>query len=227
MATTKKKAANNTAQIATIKKHAAPPGLDYSPVTGRLEDLSFGVIQAEPGARPTRTAEGAIFRRLYPICKPDDPAMPWAKPTCFRHDVLLPPGASDEWCDPQRLARAYDEQGFSLVDLVVAVTLRFPDVEALPQRTKLHEAWEMARAFTLGRLVRVHNVAAVCVMHVPARAARPGAPHVHILLPAREVMPTGFGKFARPLATDEGRALLDAEWAAWREASAAAEEEDA
>jgi hypothetical protein len=201
------------------KKHAAPPGLDYAPITGALEDVSFGVIQATPSDERTNTAEGAIFRRLYPILKPDDPAQPWSQPTCFRRDVLLPAGASDEWYDPQRLAREYDEQGFSLKDLVVVVTLRFPEVEVLPQALKLHQAWEMARAFTLERLVRVHNLAAVCVMHVPARAARPGAPHVHVLMPAREVLSTGFGKFARPLATDAGREVVDDEWAAWREAA--------
>ncbi len=204
---------------ASIKKHAAPPGLDYSPVTGAIDDLSFGVIRVEPGARSTNTAEGAIFRRLFPVLKPDDCRQPWREPTCFRYDVLLPSGASDDWRDAQRLARAYDEQGFSLIDLIVTITLRFPEVEVFPQVIKLHEAWEMARAFTLERLVKVHNVAAVCVMHIPARAARPGPPHVHLLIPAREVLVTGFGKFARPLATDEGRVLLDTEWAVWREAA--------
>ena len=131
----------------------------------------------------------------------------------------LAAGADDEWKDPQRLARAYDEQGFSLKDLAVIVTLRFPEAEVLPQVMKLHDAWEAARAFTLERLVKVHGVAAVCVMHVPARAARPGAPHVHVLIPARAILATGFGKFVRPLATDEGRGVVDAEWAAWRESS--------
>lgn len=197
-------------------KHKAPPGLDYSPLSGELEDLSFGVIQTSDGGKETYTAEGAIFRRLYPVLKPDDPALPWSQPSCFHCDVLLPAGASDELWNAQRLARAYDEQGFSLKDLVVIVTLRFPEVETLPQTMKLHEAWEVARAFTLQRIVRVYGVAAVCTMHVPARAARPGAPHVHVLVPARELLPSGFGKFARPLATDEGREIMDKEWAAWR-----------
>jgi hypothetical protein len=202
--------------IMATKKHNAPPGLDYSPITGEMDELSFGVIQADPNQKQTNTAEGAVFRRLYPILKPSDPALPWVQPTCFRHDVLLPAGASDELWNAQRLVRTYDEQGFSLKDLVVVVTLRFPEVEALPQTMKLHEAWEMARQFTLERLVRLHGVAAICVMHVPARAARPGAPHVHVLAPARELLPSGFGMFTRPLATDEGRELMDMEWAAWR-----------
>lgn len=29
--------------------------------------------------------------------------------------------------------------------------------------------------------------------------------HVHILIPVREILPSGFAKFAKPLATGEGR----------------------
>lgn len=58
------------------KKHKAPPGLDYAPISGETENLSFGVIQAAGGDGETNTAEGAIFRRLYPILRPDDPALP-------------------------------------------------------------------------------------------------------------------------------------------------------
>ncbi|MXP29643.1 hypothetical protein GRI58_12535 [Porphyrobacter algicida] len=117
---------------AAIKKHSAPPGLDYAPVVGKTKNLSFGVIQANPGDECIATAEGAVFRRLYPVLKPEDRTAPWREPTCFRRDVLLPPAANDELLDPQRLSRTYDEQGFNIVDLVVAVTLRFPEVEEMP-----------------------------------------------------------------------------------------------
>lgn len=196
------------------KKHKAPPGLDYAPITGET-DLSFGIVQAKDDGK--HSATDSVFRRLYPILRPEDPSAPWRTPTCFRHDILLPAGGSDELWSSQRLANSYDDQGFSLKDLVVIVTLRFPEVEACPQTMRLHEAWEMARAFTMQRIVSPHGVAAICVMHVPARAARPGPPHVHILIPARELLPTGFGRFARPLATDEGRSLMDQEWMAWRQ----------
>jgi hypothetical protein len=196
------------------KKHKAPPGLDYAPITGPTSTLGFGIVQATNGDENSATS--AVFRRLYPVLRPDHPNAPWLQPTCFRHDVLLPPGASDElWC-ARRLTQAYDEQGFSLKDLVVVVTLRFPEVELRPQVMRLHEAWEMARSFAIDRLVRIYGTAAICIMHVPARAARPGPPHVHILVPARELLPSGFGKFARPLATDEGREIMDIEWEAWR-----------
>ena len=199
------------------KMKVPPPGLDYRPVSGVTDNLSFGIIQADPErAGGPNTAEGAVFRRLYPILRPDDPRAPWVNPSCFLHSVQLPPGASDALWDAQRLARAYDEQGFSLRDVLVIVTLRFPEAEAVPQLLRLHEAWRISQEFVWSRIVSEHRVAAISVMHVPARAARPGSPHVHILIPARELLPTGFSKFARPLGTDEGRDLMDEEWAAWR-----------
>ena len=199
-----------------IKKHNTPPGLDYEPLTGAHTNISFGVIQASSNNGETRTASSAIFRRLFSVSRPDD-AGNWSMPTCYRHDVLLPAGAPDAWSDPFTLAKAYDDQGFSLKDLAIIVTLRFPETELVPQAMTLHEAWETARAFTLDQLVRVYHLAAVCVMHVPARAARPGAPHVHILLPARRILPSGFGKFAKPLATDDGREVVDQAWTEWLE----------
>lgn len=199
-----------------IKKHNTPPGLDYEPITGAHSNVSFGVVQASSKSGETRTASSTIKRRLFPVGKPAE-ANDWSNPTCFRHDVLLPIGAPDEWRAPQALAAAYDDQGFSLRDVAVVLTLRFPEVEDLPQKLKLHEAWESARAFTFERLVRVYGVAAVCVMHVPARAGRPGAPHVHILIPARVILPSGFSMFAKPLATDDGREVVDHAWTEWLE----------
>lgn len=200
------------------KKYSAPPRLDYDPITGVHQNLSFGVVQSGNAANGINSAEGTAFRRLFPILKPDDPSLPWDRPTCFKHDVLLPSGASDEYWEAQALTRAYDQQGFSLTDLVVVITLRFPEVEASPPLLRLHEAWETARQFTLERLVRQFGVAAICILHVPARAARPGAPHVHVLVPARELLPSGFGMFAKPLASDDGRQILDEQWSSWLEA---------
>lgn len=202
------------------KMRVPPPGLDYRPVSGVTENLSFGIIQADPdGVGGPNTAEGAVFKRLFPILKPDDAKAPWINPTCFLHSVQLPPGANDALWDAQRLARAYDEQGFSVRDVLIIVTLRFPEAETVPQLLRLHEAWRISQEFVWSRVVCEHRVAAISVMHVPARAARPGSPHVHILIPSRELLPTGFGKFARPLGTDEGRGLMDEEWAAWRKAN--------
>lgn len=39
--------------------------------------------------------------------------------------------------------------------------------------------------------------------------------HVHILIPVREILPSGFAKFAKPLATGEGREVVDQAWTEW------------
>lgn len=199
------------------KMKMPPPGLDYLPVIGATDNLSFGIVQAEPvGGGAQVTAESAVFKRMYPVLRPEDPKAAWINPTCFMHSVQLPPGASDELWSAQRLARAYDEQGYQLRDVIVIVTLRFPEAEVIPPALRLHEAWQTSQDFVRQRIVSEHGVAAISVMHVPARAARPGSPHVHVMVPARELLPSGFGKFARPLGTDEGRAIMDFEWASWR-----------
>lgn len=198
------------------KKHAPPPGLDYAPVSGDDENLSFGVPQADCDGKGPLSLEQFVGKRLFPVQKPKDYSRPWERVTCFKSDVLLPAGASDELWDVQRLCRAYDQQCFEGIrDLAVIVTLRFPEVEAIPQIMRLTEAWEVARGFAMERLVKDRGLAVVAILHVPARAARPGHPHVHLIAPARQLLPSGFGKFARPLATDEGRTLMDAEWQAW------------
>lgn len=202
------------------KKIKPPPGLDYSPVLGEMENFSFGVGQAMGKGDEAMTAEKFVFRRMYPVDKPDDHRAPWVRPTCYDHDVLLPYGASDHLRDPQRLCRAYDEAALSTIrDLVVIITLRFPETETIPQEKTLHEAWEVSRAFALRRLVQDRGVAVIPCFHVPSRASAPGFPHVHLLVPARILLPSGFGLFAQPLASDEGRALIEAEWLDWRKRS--------
>lgn len=223
-----KKTASTKASVKTASKASGsktmkvpPPGLDYCPVLGESADLSFGIIRADaPEGTPQRTAKAAVFRRLFPVMRPENIEGPWPQPTCYRQDVQLPPGASDELWDAQRVAEAYDAQGFSLRDLVVILTLRFPEVELVPQQMTLQEAWQLVRGFVWERIVREHQVAAISVMHVPARAAKPGAPHVHVLVPARQLLPSGFGKFARPVLTEDGRELLEKAWIAWRERDA-------
>jgi hypothetical protein len=198
------------------KKHAPPPGLDYAPVSGDNENLSFGVAQADGDGTGPLSLEQFVGKRLYPVRKPKDYSRPWERITCFKSDVLVPTGASDELWDAQRLCRAYDQQCFDGIrDLAVIVTLRFPQVEAVPQTMRLAEAWDLARSFALERLVKDRALAVIAIMHVPARAARPGFPHVHLIAPARQLLPSGFGMFAQPLASDEGRALMDAEWREW------------
>ncbi|MEO1968560.1 MAG: hypothetical protein ABGW87_07610 [Sphingomonadaceae bacterium] len=200
------------------KKVKAPPGLDYDPVRGNLADFSFGIIQAKSADESPRTAEATIGKRLFPISRPTDLSQPWPSPTCHRFDVLLPPGAADEFAEPQQLCRAFDRQSFGDIrDLVVIITIRFPKIDAVTSGARLHEAWELGRSFC-AELVHAHQVAIVAVMHVPARAARPGLPHIHLMAPARVLLPSGFGKFAKPLATIDGREIAEKCWSKCLEA---------
>ena len=200
------------------RKRSKVPGLDYVAVSGAVDDVSFGVAQAADDAGDVMTAESFIGRRLFPVARPKDLSVIWPTPTCEMHEVILPDGASDDLWDPQQLARAYDRQCFSAIrDLAIIFTVRFPEVEQVPQLLKLHEAWDCARSFARERIAGDHSLAVVAVMHVPSRAARPGHPHLHLIAPARVLLPSGFGKFAKPLATDEGREILEREWAEWRQ----------
>jgi len=200
------------------RKVKAPPRLDYAPVLGETKNLSFGVIQADPDGETT--AESTIGRRLFPVLRPVTFSARWPTPTCEKVEVLLPRGASDELWDPQRLAQAYDRQCFgSIRDLVINVTIRFPELDEIPQRLRLHEVWQLTCGFA-AHMATEHQVAVVLALHVPARAARPGPAHVHLLIPARLLLPTGFGKFAQPLASDEDRAIVETAWDLWRTRSA-------
>jgi hypothetical protein len=198
------------------RKVSAPPGLDYSPITGEVANFSYGIIQADAAA-PERTVEQAVFRRLFPVMKPKDAAGPWPSPTCDKWDVLLPRGAADELRDAQQLCRTFDRQGFGgLRDLLIINTLRFPEVDEACPSMKLHEVWELTRAFAHKRLVGDRRLPVIPVLHVPARAAKPGLPHAHLMILARQLLPSGLGGFVRVLLTEEGRAVIEQEWLAWR-----------
>jgi hypothetical protein len=201
-----------------IKKHNAPPGLDYAPITGENPDLSYGTVQADAGAgQPRRRLEDVIVRRLYPTERPGSDA-PWDNPTAEEWDVLLPKGAPDELRDPQQLCRAYHlKAGDKIQHLATVISLRFAETEAVPPRMRLHEAWELSRGFGL-HLCGKLEVAVVAAMHVPGRSWGLGVPHTHLICPCRVIRSsTGFSTFTLPLINpDEGRPLIDAEWKAYR-----------
>lgn len=201
-------------------RRPALEGLDYVPIPGSDPNLVFGVIRAVLAGVAT-TALMAVFRRLFPVGQPDDPEKPWPRPTCYRHDVLLPPWAPTDYLDPQTLCRAYGAQGWDGVkDLVVIASFRFPETVATPPTMTLATAYELVRAFAYQRLAVERNLATVIAMHVPGRAGQEGLPpHIHVMSLARVLGATGFGTFVRPLASDAGRKVVEDEWAEWRAAA--------
>lgn len=202
------------------KKHKAPPGIDYDPITGEDPRISYGTVEAElinGGSR--RRLEDVIFRRLYPTEKPDQ-SLPWTNPTAERWDVLLPPGAPDELRDPQHLCREYHRKGGdSIQHLATIITIRHEEVDAVPSTMRLHEAWELSRGFGL-KLCKEMHIAVVATLHVPGRSWGHGVPHTHLCCPVRVVRPgSGFTTFVRQLIdAEQGRAWIDREAKAWREA---------
>lgn len=194
----------------------ALPGLDYVPIPGTDPNFVFGVIRSTLSG-VQNTASGAVFRRLFPVGKPEDLNKPWPRPTCYRYDVLLPDWAAADYIDPQALCRAYDQQAWDGVkDLVIIMNFRFPATVSSPPTMGLHEAYELVRGFAYERLV-ARGMATVLAMHVPARAGIVGLPpHVHVHCLPRELRIDGFGAFFPELTRDSGREIVEREFEEWR-----------
>ena len=201
------------------KKHKAPPGIDYDPISGENPDVSLGVVKADAGAGlPRRTLADVLFKRAFPTDKPD-PAQPWPTPTADRYEVLLCRGAPDEFSDPQALARAYhrNDRG-AIQDLAAVITLRHPETDDASAPMRLHEAYSLSRKLAVW-LCDEFSIATVTAFHVPGRSWGQGVPHTHLICPVRTVRPgSGFTTFVMPLINpDEARAIIDREWKRVRE----------
>ena len=203
-----------------IRKHNAPPGCDYDPVTGENPNISYGTVEALEGRDgERRTLANVICKRLYPTDPPTDPSLPWDSPTADKFEPVLPRGASDAFEDPRYLAKAYHVgAGHRIQHLATIVTLRFPEIEACyPDASmKLHEAWFLAHGFAR-RLVDQLKIAALVIRHIPGRSWGIGMPHCHLILPCRSLSGAGFSTFVPVLIDHEiGRPLVDREWRDWR-----------
>jgi hypothetical protein len=185
-----------------------PPiaGMDYVAIPGDNPDLSFGVIRRRLKGRSFDTRD-CVLRRLRPIGERSPTSGEWV-PTCYRLDVLLPPGADDRLRSPKALCDAYEAEAVpGIKDLLIVVTLRFP-----APAVALHDIWEEVRAFALD-FGRATGTACILIMHVPALTGRAGRPpHVHIMIPARKLERYGFGEFLPSLACDDGRHIIEAAW---------------
>jgi len=202
------------------KKHNAPPGCDYNPVSGVDANISYGTVRARSG-KVVRSLGDVIFKRLFPVDRPNDSGTQWPRPTCYHHDILLPRGAPDHLSDYPTLAREYHANSGDAIDhLATIVTLRFPNADMVPPTgpSRLHEIWELCRGFG-GKLRDDFQVAVLPVFHVPGKNWGLGCPHVHLICPVRAVRPaTGFSTFVMELIdAEQGRPYIDGEWNAWRE----------
>lgn len=198
-----------------VKKHPTPPNCDYEPIVGDVEDISFGIVEAT--GDPPRRLQDVILKRAYPTERPADLSGVWPPFTADPVAVLLSKGAPDHFSSIRYLCDAYHSKpGNQIEHLAAQITIRFPGVDEVPQRLRLHEARELGRGFAQ-RLASKLQAAAVYCMHIPALSWGHGVPHAHIVIPARLVLSgSGFGRFIPALVNaEEGRAMVDAEWISW------------
>lgn len=198
-----------------IKKGSTPPNCDYEPIVGKFDHISFGIVEAS--GDPPRRLHDVILKRAYPTERPADLSGPWPPFTADSVAVLLCKGAPDHFSSVRYLCDAYHSKpGNQIEHLAAQITIRFPGVDEVPQRLRLHEACELGRGFAQ-RLASKLRAAAIFCMHIPAISWGHGVPHCHIIIPLRLVLSgSGFGRFILALVNaEEGRALVDAEWNSW------------
>ena len=52
-----------------VRKHNAPPGLDYDPITGEEQNISYGVVGADGIGADLHRAGGVAFDRIHRLLR--------------------------------------------------------------------------------------------------------------------------------------------------------------
>ena len=126
-----------------------------------------------------------------------------------RHvDLVLPRRApGDYWDIAHLLARfdatlpAYERHAFVQVKI------------GLPETEPLHVGAEKVRAFARRHFAIERRLPAIIITHAPAVAGSSNQPHIHVVVPARELGPDGFGVTVHRLCSDTGQQEA---WEAWK-----------
>ena len=127
--------------------------------------------------------------------------------TALRHEVLLPCGASSEYLDRQLLVSRYDETLPSyFYDAFAQIKIE------LDEDKPLHIGYEMVRAYARRYFVLGMDLPVILVLHAPAIAGSRNKPHVHIMIPARQLGHNGWGIAARELCCDAGHVAALEAW---------------
>ncbi len=167
------------------------PGFTFSVLRRRLRETDVAVSAAE-----------FVRRKLYPIDAPPDGL--WDRPfTCLRHDVLLPPGAVDEFMNVERLLLAYERHLLSWRNGLLCV-LKI----AQPMDEPVQASYERIRVAVRASFALRRNCPAVLVCHAPFLAGAPGRLHCHVIALTAELGLLGFGTFNDEITSDEGHLTL-------------------
>jgi|GEM_PF-2064300 len=174
---------------------------------GDTPGFSYGVLRRTyRGETSTVSPSEFVRRKLYPIDAPPEGC--WDRPfSCLRYSVLLPPGAVDEFVDPQRLLDAFERhlpawrQG-----LLCAIKVEQPVNEPL------QASYERIRTAARISFALRRNLPAIVVAHAPFLA---GArldfrrPHCHVLALTAEICGIlGFSGLNDEVTSDAGHLTL-------------------
>ena len=178
--------------VAVVVAESAPQRMWITPRIA--PDMTFAVLRRNLFEVENNLVEFG-WMKLHPIVPPgvcfENVKGCW-EPTAARWEVVLPAGAADMMSDPRTLLETFERQAAAgQKDLAVVLKLSFPDTRSL------HEPWERSRAFAKELFVDQHGLAALLILHVPALsgAKSPAPPHIHVIVPAKVLVPFGFGSF--------------------------------
>lgn len=134
-------------------------------------------------------------------------ADPWSVGAA-RAEVLLPRDADDRFADPRTLMEEIDAAAPGpKPTLLTYVTITF-------DTPRLHEQYELVRAYVMAHLVYGLGNAVLAVQHAPHLAGYDTPPHVHLL--ARRVSSLGIAPPVAALSSDKGRKLVVDAFTAFR-----------
>jgi hypothetical protein len=163
-------------------------------------DVAGGVIPGEFNGKLNRTDE-VVGRRIM---------LHDGQSSCQRHELLIPPHATDMLRDLRTLVQRYEDQRLpDTRDLIILFTVRFKFGGTF------HAQFEAARSFAWNNLCVERRLPVIIVQHQPGLSGyAEGKPHCHLLIFARELHDSNFLGFT-PLLKTSPKAVLAAEWAAW------------
>ncbi|MEA1071755.1 hypothetical protein [Sphingomonas sp. LY160] len=181
----------------------------YDNPMGAMPNFVFAVLkQSYQGFKNSAVEFGG--RKLRPVIGRASDGLPDQEViTAYRTGTVLPMDAPDVLDEPELLLKAIDVSACPHeAALLIYVTLGFP------KTTRLHHAWEEARAFSLEALARKRQLPVCLVQHRPGEVGSDNPIHVHLLIGARRLDGTGFRGYAQELLCDEGQRVLFNEWRA-------------
>jgi hypothetical protein len=173
------------------------PGFTFSVLRRRFRDTDLAMSAAE-----------FVRRKLYPVDAP--PEGVWDRPpTCFRHDVLLPPGAVDEFMNVERLLGAYERHLPSWRSGLLCV-LKI----AQPMAEPVQASYERIRVAVRASFALRRNCPAILICHAPFLAGAQAGLHCHAVALSAELGILGFGTFNDEITSDAGHLALYEEFKA-------------